>query len=132
MAPMRFPGVAQVIGNALAQVSGALPPSSAMRTVLDRVMVSALRATTQCSQDPSHTSAGREMKVRQLTVEVGDSAEVLPRQSPPFLNARRSAAHDTLASPRVITAQCLVHRGTIDEFSHHPRGGALPSRSEHH
>jgi len=60
----------EVITNALAQVSGALPPSPAMRSVLDRVMVSALRATQQCSQDPSLTAAGREMKLRQLTVEL--------------------------------------------------------------
>ena len=59
-----------VVSHALRQMAGSDTPLAAMRSVLDRVMVSALRAISQVSKSPAATAAGHEMKVRQLTVEL--------------------------------------------------------------
>ena len=58
----------KIIGAALKQVSGASAPLAPMRAVLDQVMVSAMRAVTQMGKETAMTTAGREMKIRQLSV----------------------------------------------------------------
>ena len=58
----------KIVGAALKQVSGASAPLAPMRAVLDRVMVSAMRAVTQMGKETAMTTAGREMKIRQLSV----------------------------------------------------------------
>lgn len=60
----------EVISSALAQIAGSEVPTSSMRAILDRVMVSALRAVRQVEKDPACTLAGKEMKIRHLTVEL--------------------------------------------------------------
>jgi len=60
----------EVIQGALSQVEGSQMPSKGMRSVLDRVMVSAMRAKQQVQKDPALTVAGRSMKIRQLSVEL--------------------------------------------------------------
>jgi len=58
-----------IIQSALQQVAGAEVPTPPMRIVLDRVMVSAVRAVQQVKQEKALTLAGRDMKIRQLCVE---------------------------------------------------------------
>ena len=59
-----------VVRTALKQIDGDAPVPTAARTVLDRVLVSAMRAANQVNDDDSLTAAGREMHLKQLAVEL--------------------------------------------------------------
>jgi len=59
-----------IIAKALEHISGAETSSfGPTHTVLDRIMVSAVRAVRQVNRAGAMTAAGREMKIRQLAVE---------------------------------------------------------------
>jgi len=59
----------QVVMKAIAKARGAPPTSNGM-SVLDRVMVSAMRAIQQVELDAATSAAGRELKIRHLTTEL--------------------------------------------------------------
>ncbi|CAE8588094.1 unnamed protein product [Polarella glacialis] len=58
-----------IIATALQQVHGADLPSPPTRTVVDCVMVSAMRAVDQVREEPAMTLARRDMQIQQLTVD---------------------------------------------------------------
>jgi len=58
-----------IIDEALEQMAGSDVPPQAMRFILNKVSVSAARALRQVEESDAFTSAGREMKARQLAVE---------------------------------------------------------------
>jgi len=58
-----------IIDEALEQMAGSDVPPQAMRFILNKVSVSAARALRQVNESDAFTSAGREMKARQLAVE---------------------------------------------------------------
>jgi len=60
----------RIVQTALDQVRGSGVPSAPMQYVLDRVMVSAMRAIKQVDADEALTAAGRDLKIQQLTVEL--------------------------------------------------------------
>jgi carbonic anhydrase len=60
----------RIVKTALEQSTGAQTPSPALRYVVDRVMVSAIRAKKQVEEDLSFTAAGRDLQIQRLTVEL--------------------------------------------------------------
>mmetsp|Transcript_23480 Transcript_23480/g.45719 ORF Transcript_23480/g.45719 Transcript_23480/m.45719 type:complete len:778 (+) Transcript_23480:30-2363(+) len=61
----------KIVRAAIDQVSGDVIPSAPQRGVLDRVMVSAMRAKMQVdSSSKKMTSAGRDLKIQQVTTEL--------------------------------------------------------------
>lgn len=59
-----------LVGDALAQISGAVAPSGPKQRVLADLTASALRAHTQVEADPTGTAAGRALREKRLTVEL--------------------------------------------------------------
>jgi len=61
---------ANTVKAALAQLSGEDVASPATRVIIDRVMVSAMRAVEQVAKSKTLTAAGRDVKIQQLAVEL--------------------------------------------------------------
>jgi carbonic anhydrase len=109
-----------VITSALGQVTGNDLPSSAMRSVLDRVMVSTMRAQQQVDADPAATAAGRVNKIRQLSVELNVLYTIEQLMSSPTI--RYAVRHFGLE----VHACVLNERtGEVDFVGRHPQQAEL-------
>jgi len=113
----------QVIGAALDHVNGKATSFGPTHIVLDRVAVSAVQALEQADDDSrftsatrARTSAGRNMKVRRLTVELNAlyTVEQLLRHSKIIRQAVRDGAME-------IHAAILHGRGEVEFIGAHPQ-----------
>ena len=105
----------KIIGAALKQVSGASAPLAPMRAVLDQVMVSAMRAVTQMGKETAMTTAGREMKIRQLSVELNAFYTIEQLLTSPII--RNAVRHHGLQLHAAILNE---HTGVVDFVGQHP------------
>jgi len=109
-----------VISSALSQVAGSDVPSVAMRGVLDRVMVSAMRAKQQVDKDPALTAAGRLMKIHHLSVELNALYTIEQLMTSPVI--RRAVGHFGL---EVHAAVLNEKSGEVEMVGKHPQQDEL-------
>jgi len=104
----------RIVKTALAQSKGGQVPSPALQYIVDRVMVSAIRAQRQVDNDESFTAAGRDIQIQRLTVELNTfySIEQLLRSS-----IVRAAVRDGL---ELQSAILNGKTGEIEFLGQHP------------
>jgi len=104
----------RIVKTALEQASGATVPSPALQYVVDRVMVSAIRAKEQVENDVSFTAAGRDIQIQRLTVELNTFYTIEQLLRSPIV---RAAVRDGLE----LQAAILNGKtGQVDFIGQHP------------
>jgi len=104
----------RIIKTALDQTTGAQVPSPALQYVVDRVMVSAIRAKQQVEKDQITSAAGRDLRVQRLTVELNVLYTIEQLCRSPIV---RAAAKDGL---EMHGALLNAQTGAVDFIGPHP------------
>lgn len=105
----------KIVDTALKQIAGFAAPSEPMQKVLADVMVSAQRAVNQVATEHIATSAGRDRRIRQLTVELNTLYTI---EQLLFSRIIRDAVRDGVLE---IHAAILNHQtGVVDFVGEHP------------
>jgi len=104
----------RIVKTALEQSTGATVPSPALQYVIDRVMVSAIRAKKQVESEQSFTAAGRDIQIQRLTVELNTFYTIEQLLRSPIV---RAAVRDGLE----LQAGILNGKtGHVDMIGNHP------------
>jgi len=104
-----------VIQDAFKQIAGDKPPSTAQSSILSRVMVSALRAQQQVTDQPSGTSAGRDNMMRQLAVELNALYTIEQLLTSPIIS---KAVQDGSLEIHAAVLDCTT--GKVEFVGEHP------------
>eukprot|EP00930_Biecheleria_cincta_P084722 TRINITY_DN74171_c0_g1_i1.p1 TRINITY_DN74171_c0_g1~~TRINITY_DN74171_c0_g1_i1.p1 ORF type:complete len:785 (-),score=127.33 TRINITY_DN74171_c0_g1_i1:459-2813(-) len=114
----------KLVKLALDQISGAPPPSAPMERVLSDISVSALRAVEQVEKESVRTAAGRERRIRLLTLEL-DAFYVIEQLM--VSKIIRNAVRDGL---ELHAAMLHEDTGEVEFIGQHPMIGQIRQQFE--
>lgn len=114
----------KLVKLALDQINGAPPPSAPMERVLSDVMVSALRAIEQVGKEDVRTAAGKERRIRLLTLEL-DAFYVIEQLM--VSKVIRNAVRDGLELHAAILSE---DTGEVEFIGQHPMIGHIRQQFE--